>query len=206
MKRSKFSSWPIKVVKGWSTSWEEAKQAGLSLERAASGVQDPTAAPEQLGRGYQESRARVFPVVDCRRVRDSEHTLKQDLGSSSDWIWGETFSPIRTIQQWNRGPVKLCNLHPWGVSRPDWIKPSATLSNHIVDLVLSRACWGPVQPELFYDALTTMEAGTDCGPLYFVDPVRQDLLTSASSQTENDDKLLLDVCIPVEHHMHSSTL
>lgn len=29
---------------------------------------------------------------------------------------------------------------------------------------------------------------------------------SASSQTKNYDELLLDVCTPVEHHMHGSSL
>lgn len=57
---------------------------------------------------------------------------------------------------------------------------------------------------VFCDALTPMEAG--CGSLYFVDPVREDFLTSISSQTENYEQLLLDVCAPTEHHMHTCSL
>jgi len=51
-----------------------------------------------------------------------------------------------------------------------------------------------------------MEAGTDCGPLYYVNPVRQDFLTPASSQTENYDELPLDVCTPIERLVRSSNL
>lgn len=40
------------------------------------------------------------------------------------------------------------------------------------------------------------------GPLYFVGPMRQDFLTSASSQAENCDELQLDVCTPV-HAAHA---
>lgn len=53
--------------------------------------------------------------------------------------------------------------------------------DHIADPVLSRTA--EVEPKLFYNALTSTEAG--CGSLYFVDPVREDFLTSLSSQTEN---------------------
>lgn len=48
--------------------------------------------------------------------------------------------------------------------------------------------------------------GTDCGLLYFVDPVRKDFLTSASSQSENCGELPLDVCTPLEYYTHSSNL
>lgn len=99
------------------------------------------------------------------------------------------------------------NLHPWRFSRPGRIKALSSLvswSDHIADPVLSRTA--EVQPKLFYDALTSMEAGTDCGSLYFVDPVREHFLTSLSSQTENYEQLLLDVCTRAEHHMHSSNL
>lgn len=122
------------------------------------------------------------------RIKENSRKLKQDKIHQA--ITRNFFTP-RIVKLWDR----LCSHHPWGFSRPDWIKPSLTWSDFIADSALSRKLdletWIPFQPELLYDPMIKdEERWYSC--MTFIRWTATSLDQGGKNNSLNSDKILHD--------------
>jgi len=45
----------------------------------------------------------------CGRSGDGGHKVKREVWTGYE----EKYFPMKVVKQWNKGPERLCSLHPW---------------------------------------------------------------------------------------------
>lgn len=90
-----------------------------------------TADPQYLWGGHREEGVKLFTTVRGGRRRYNRHELKQERFRLHI---RENFSP----QEQSDSSTGLCRFHPWGFSRPDWMKPWAIWADLMAQPSLRR--------------------------------------------------------------------